>query len=148
MFFISHFGMPELFNFFTTVFLALWLVSFLSGQTSFRGEFSFMRYVQKCRQWRKWRRNLVKVFDEIIRANKLTQLEGPQNVSENEKSGDFGKIWPIAKVVNEMIRANKLTQLEGLQNVGECGENGEFGENGNFGTISPRLSTKWQERIN
>ena len=45
MFFISHFGMPELFNFFTTVFLALWLVSFLSGQTSFRGEFSFIVFI-------------------------------------------------------------------------------------------------------
>ena len=69
-------------------------------------------------------------------------------MGENEESGDFGKIWPIAKVVNEMIRANKLTQLEGPQNVGECGENGEFGENGDFGKIWPRLSTKWQERIN
>ena len=37
--------MPELFNFFTTVFLALWLVSFLSGQTSFRGEFSFIVFI-------------------------------------------------------------------------------------------------------
>ena len=34
--------MPDLFNFLTTVFLALWLVSFLTGQTSFRGEFSFI----------------------------------------------------------------------------------------------------------
>ena len=45
MFLISHFGMPEVFNFFTTVFLALWLVSFLSGQTSFRGEFSFIVFM-------------------------------------------------------------------------------------------------------
>ena len=37
--------MPELFNLFTTVFLALWLVSFLSGQTSFRGEFSFIVFI-------------------------------------------------------------------------------------------------------
>ena len=33
--------MPELFNFLTTVFLALWLVSFLSGQLTFRDEFFF-----------------------------------------------------------------------------------------------------------
>ena len=31
IFFISHFGKPELFNFFKTIFLALWLASFLSG---------------------------------------------------------------------------------------------------------------------
>ena len=66
----------------------------------------------------------------MIRANKLTQLEGPHNVGENGEFGeseDFGKISPIAKAVGEMIRANKLTQLEGPQNVGEFGENGEFG---------------------
>ena len=56
----------------------------------------------------------------MIRTNKLTQLEGPDNVGENGEfceSGDFSKILPIAKVVDEMIRANKLTQLEGPQNV-------------------------------
>ena len=43
MFFISHFRMPELFNFFKTIFFfALWLVGFLSGQTSFLSEFSFI----------------------------------------------------------------------------------------------------------
>ena len=78
----------------------------------------------------------------MIRANKLTQLEGPHNVGEFgenddfDESGDFGKISPIAKVVGEMIRVNRLTQLEGPQNVGEFGESGDFGE------ISPRLSTK------
>ena len=75
----------------------------------------------------------------MIRANKLTQLEGPHNVGENgefAESGDLGKISPIAKVVGEMIRANKLTQREGPRNVGEFGKNGDFGE------ISPRLSTK------
>ena len=93
------------------------------------------RYVQKCRQWRNWRfwRNSAKVVAEIIRASKLTQLEGPRNVGEFGKnrevgkSGDFGKISP-------MIRANKLTQFAGPQNVGE---NGEFGESGDFGKISP-----------
>ena len=43
--------------------------------------------------------------DEMIRANKLTQLEGPRNV------GEFGK-----------------TQVEWPRNVGEFGENGEFGD--------------------
>ena len=41
------------------------------------------------------------------------------------------------KVVDEIIRANKLTQLEGPRNVDEFGKSGDFGE------ISPRLSTKW-----
>ena len=43
--FLSHFGVSELFNVFTTVFLVPWLVSFLSGQTSFRGEFSFIVFM-------------------------------------------------------------------------------------------------------
>ena len=50
----------------------------------------------------------------MIRANKLTQLEGPHNVGENGEygeSGDFGKILPIAKVVGEIIKTNKLTTL-------------------------------------
>ena len=38
---ISHFGIPELFNFFTTVFRAPWLVMLFSGHKSIRGEFSF-----------------------------------------------------------------------------------------------------------
>ena len=37
--------MPELFNFFTTGFLALWLVSILFGQTSLRGEVSFIVFI-------------------------------------------------------------------------------------------------------
>ena len=37
--------MPELFNFLTTVFLALWLVSFLSGQVTFRDEFFFIVFM-------------------------------------------------------------------------------------------------------
>ena len=37
--------MLELFSFLTTAFLALWLVSFFSGQTSFRGEFSFTVFI-------------------------------------------------------------------------------------------------------
>lgn len=45
IFFISHFGIPELFSFFTTVFLALWLVKFFSGHRSFSGEFSFMFFM-------------------------------------------------------------------------------------------------------
>ena len=56
------------------------------------------------------------VVDEMIRANKLTQLEGPHKVDENSKigeSGNFSRILPIAKGIGEMIRANKLTQLEG-----------------------------------
>ena len=52
------------------------------------------------------------------------------------ENGDSGEISPIAKVVGEMIRANKLTQLEGLRNVGE------FSKSGDFGDISPELSTK------
>ena len=76
----------------------------------------------------------------MIRANKLTQLEGPRNVGEFSENGDFGKNF--AKAVDEMIRANKLTQLEGPRNVGEFGENGEFGKNGDFGKMSPRLLTK------
>ena len=75
----------------------------------------------------------------MIRANKLTQSEGPHNVDENGEfgeSGNFSKILPITKVVGEMIRANKLTQLKGPRNVREFGESGDFGE------ISPRLSTK------
>ena len=82
----------------------------------------------------------------MIRANKLTQLEGPRNVGEFGENGEFGGKWRLwrnfAKAVDEMIRANKLTQLEGPRNVGEFGENGEFGKNGNFGEISPRLLTK------
>ena len=35
-----------------------------------------------------------KVVDEMIRANKLTQLEGPQNVGEFGENGDFGEISP------------------------------------------------------
>ena len=69
----------------------------------------------------------------------------PRNVGKSGEfgeSGNFGKILPIAKVVGEIIRANKLTQLEGRRNIGE------FGENGNFGKISPKLLTKWSERIN
>ena len=36
------------------------------------------------------------VFDEMRRANKLTQLEGPRNVGEfgeNGENGDSGEIW-------------------------------------------------------
>ena len=45
MFLNSHFRMPELFNFLTTIFLALWLVSFLPGQLTFRGQFSFIAFM-------------------------------------------------------------------------------------------------------
>ena len=31
-------------------------------------------------------------YDEMIRANKLTQLEGPRNVGKFGESGDFGEI--------------------------------------------------------
>ena len=54
----------------------------------------------------------------------------------------------FAMVLDKMIRANKLTQLEGPRDVGGFGENGEFGKSNDFGEISPRLSTKWSERIN
>ena len=43
---------------------------------------------------------ITKIVDKMIRANKLTQLEGPQNVGEfgeNDKfgeSGHFGEISP------------------------------------------------------
>ena len=43
------------------------------------------------------RRNFTKAVDEMIRVNKLTQLEGPQNVGENGEfgeSGNFGEISP------------------------------------------------------
>ena len=46
----------------------------------------------------------------MIRANKLTQLEGPRNVDEFGKSGDFGEILPMlqrwqnfVKVVEQII---------------------------------------------
>ena len=45
MFFIPHFRMPKPFIYVTTVFLALWLLSFLSGQTSLRDEFSFIVFI-------------------------------------------------------------------------------------------------------
>ena len=45
MLFYFTFGMRELFNFFTTVFVALWLVNFLYGQTTFKGEFSFIVFI-------------------------------------------------------------------------------------------------------
>ena len=69
----------------------------------------------------------------MIRANKLTQLEGPRNV---------GRIWRKRRFWRNLVdenKANKLTQLEGPRNVGE---NGKFGENGDFGEILPRLLTK------
>ena len=34
---------------------------------------------------------VVKVADEITRANKLTQLEGPRNVGEFGENGEFGE---------------------------------------------------------
>ena len=78
----------------------------------------------------------------MIRANKLTQLEGPPKMLANLRANKKRRIWRkwrfwrnFAKAVDEMIRANKLTQLEGPRNVGE------FGENGDFGKISPRLLT-------
>ena len=37
---------------------------------------------------------IAKVVGEMIRANKLTQLERPRNVGEFSKSGDFGDISP------------------------------------------------------
>ena len=37
-------------------------------------------------------RNFAKVVNEMIRANKLTQLKGPHNVGEFGESEDFGKI--------------------------------------------------------
>ena len=45
-------------------------------------------------------------------------------------------------VVDEMITANKSTQEEGARNVDK------FGESGDFGKMSPRLLTKYGERIN
>ena len=37
---------------------------------------------------------ITKIVDKMIRANKLTQLEGPQNVGEFGENGDFGEISP------------------------------------------------------
>ena len=48
----------------------------------------------------------------MIRANKLTQLQGPRNVCKFGENGEFHE------VVDEMIRANKLKQLERPRNVG------------------------------
>ena len=74
-------------------------------------------------QWRKWRfwGNFAKVIDEMIRANKLNQLEGPRNVGKFDKNGEFSES-------GEMIRAIKSTQLQGPRNVCEFGENGGFDE--------------------
>ena len=38
--------------------------------------------------------NFAKVVDEMLRANKLIQLEGPRKVGEFGKSGDSGEISP------------------------------------------------------
>ena len=45
------------------------------------------------RIWRKWRlsRNFAKVVDEMIRANKLTQLEELRDVGEFEKVAILAK---------------------------------------------------------
>lgn len=45
IFFISHYTTPELFSFFTTVFLVLWLEIFFSGQTSLSNEISFISFI-------------------------------------------------------------------------------------------------------
>ena len=34
---------------------------------------------------------ITKIVDKMIRANKLTQLEGPQNVGEFGENGKFGE---------------------------------------------------------
>ena len=44
------------------------------------------------------RTNKQKVVDEIIRANKLTQLEGPRNVGEFGENGEFGKSDDFGKI--------------------------------------------------
>ena len=55
-------------------------------------EISYVLYVHA--------RNFAKVLDKMIRANKLTQLEGPRDVGgfgengEFGESGDFGKLSP------------------------------------------------------
>ena len=56
--------------------------------------------LRKHRIWQKWRywRNFAKVVDEMLRANKLTQLEGPRNVGEFGKNGEFGKSGDFAKI--------------------------------------------------
>ena len=43
------------------------------------------------------RTNKQKVVDEIIRANKLTQLEGPRNVGEFGENGEVDKMVILAK---------------------------------------------------
>ena len=45
------------------------------------------------------------VVDEMSRANKLTQLEGPQKVGEFGESGDSGEISPrlLTKEVNTLV---------------------------------------------
>ena len=78
-----------------------------------RRELKCWRIWRKRRSWQKWWfwRNVAKVVDEMIRANKLTQLKGPHNVGDNGEFGesrDFSKILPSTKVVGEIIRANKL----------------------------------------
>ena len=43
---------------------------------------------------RRFWRNFAKVFDEMRRANKLSQVEGPRNVGEFGENGDPGEILP------------------------------------------------------
>ena len=60
----------------------------------------------KCWQiWRKWRfwQIFAKVEDEILRANKLTQLEGPRNVGEFGENGEFGKSGDFVNVGEKII---------------------------------------------
>ena len=53
----------------------------------------------------------------MIRANKLTQLEGPQKVGEVGEFGESGDSAEISHVVDEMLSVNKLTQLEGSKKL-------------------------------
>ena len=55
----------------------------------------------------------------MIRANKLTQLEGPRNVAENGKFGENGE---FVEVDEEMIRANKLNELKGPEMLAKFGQ--------------------------
>ena len=124
------------------------------GQTLKSDHINPARRTPKCwriwrrrRIWQKWRfcQNFAKVVHEMIRANKCNPTRRATKCWRIWRKRRIWRKWRcwwnFARVVDKMLGANKLTQVEGPRNVGEFGKSGDFGE------ISPRLSTKWSERI-
>ena len=62
----------------------------------------------------------------MVRVNKLTQLEGPQEFGEFGRSGDSDKISP--KLLTKLYVCLVMSWLEGTKRADEFGENGKFGE--------------------